>query len=220
MSDKHKGRQLAADLISDDAKTVTTARQELSEAPPSVTDPCAKQLVRFLKAGGDTTKAAAEALYHRQGPRFGPLSHSRLLVALQLNGAPSDPALGTQHSFMSRGRDGKYLQKLETSRMSDRTDPTSRVLSIATQYWTWPIVGLAALFTVSVMVQGGNEATYAGLGLAAVIVMVAAIDVVKRRCPKCRKFLAADLLSMYRDSNELMVRNWHCVYCKHRWRKN
>lgn len=199
---------------------VVKARDVLSTAPPSVTDACAKQLVKFLKAGGDTAEAARDALYHRRGPRFGPLSHSRLLVALQRAGGSSDPALGTQHAFMSRGRDGQYLRKLEESRMTSRTDPISRVLSIAKQYWTWPIVGLAALITVPMMIDGEGSATHAGAGLLAVIAIVAVVDVIKRRCPKCKKLLAADLLSMYRDSHGLLVRNWHCVYCRHRWRKS
>ena len=210
-------RQLATALVEGNAEARAQARETLREAPPKVTDAVAKQLVGVLRKGGDQARACADALYDRKGPRFGELAHTKLSLALQRAGT-RDPDAGTQHAFVSRGRDGQYWRKLEDSRPPGNPHPVARVLSVTRSWWTWPVFGMALAILIPMIAGGGTGRTVGASVLVGMIAVAIVLDAFRRRCPRCRKLLGADLLSRIRKSpDHPPTSTFRCAHCRCKW---
>ncbi|HLT36596.1 MAG TPA: hypothetical protein VK034_09925 [Enhygromyxa sp.] len=208
----------------------------MKTAPPKVTDRVAKLLVRTVERGGPDADAICVALTRKDFPRFGPQSYSRLMVGLQLAGR-----IDASLAVTTRGPDGQYRRKLEESRANGSTNPALRVLSVAKQIWVimlFMLVGLGLLVTIPSVRSDPSLIPLLGAGLGVLVVLVIIIDAFKRRCRKCRKLLAGDVLSIVRTGSytsydmvtttsggtaqvdkEVHTHSttWGCVHCGHRW---
>ncbi len=220
MAKTRSGRELATDLVDGDDRLRTRALGQLRDAPPQVSNAAARRLAKILRQGGTRARAAADVLFDRKGPRFGEYAHARLSIALHEVGA-IDPQAGTQHSFQTRGRDGQYWRKLQDSRPPGNPHPVARVLSVARSWWTWPLLGMAFAIFVPSIVDGGAGRTI-GLGvLGGMAGVMLVVDAIRRRCPRCRKLLGADLLTRVRkDRNHPPTSTFRCAHCRHKWSRS
>lgn len=241
MSNKDEGRRLALALSTGDPAASAEARAALSRAPPSITDPAAKQLIALLAKGGTPAESICQALAEPDAPRFGGASFSRLLLALteaQSKGGTLQ-GLATQAStnMFGRGPDDDYIRKLEDDRPPASARLPLRILSVGRRIWVWVVFGMASLFAIPAMVSGSGTAILGVAGLTLLAVVVVIIDAFKRRCPSCHTLLAGQLLSIVQDGSYTSTvavqttrgtemvdqtvnthrRTWRCVECGHRW---
>lgn len=229
---RSRGSELALALISEEPERAEMARKALRDAPPKVTDAAAEALCEHLKNSG-RSKATARALSHKQAPRFGIESHTRLMMALTEAGH-NDAVL----KWMQHGDDPNYLEKAEDAKPPLGTNLLRRIASVATRAWVIVVFGLPALFGGVWMFTEPTRAPVIAGGLAALGFVCVVLDAFMRRCPSCGKLLAGQLLSIVRDGSYTTTdavettsgttayvestvhthkHNWRCVFCQHKW---
>lgn len=205
--------------VSDNTQDAKAACQLLANAPPQVTDPAARHLVKILKGGGPRAAAACEALMDKAAPQFGPHSYAKLLVALQrASEKGTQAASGVRLKAPSHA---SYRRKLEQARPPGSTLLPLRIASGFKQPWVLTVLLFSLVFGGVALSSGGQAAFYGGGALTAVLVAVVAADAFVRRCPSCRALWAASLRSRVSGgdgSRKESSASWQCVFCKHGWK--
>lgn len=233
MSAKQQAQRLVEALGSGDSAAQAEAIKTLKTALPPVTDRVAKLLVKTVRRGGPPADAICTALVRKDFPRFGPLSYSKLIVGLQYANRPA-----ASLAVSTRGPDGKYLAKVQESRANGSTHPALRILSVAKQIWVIMLFGLILMIAIPSAFIDPTIVPMLGAGLGILALLTIIIDAFKRRCRKCRKLLAGDVISIVRTGSytaydtvetgsgstarvgrevHTHATTWRCVHCGHRW---
>lgn len=221
---KAHGLHLAAELVSGSAARVKASLDELSNAPPIVTDAAAGAIAAYLRGGGANARAICEVYIANPPPRFGGASFHKILRAF--TAASSSDGLAhlaeqAMAAHVTLGSDAKYLGKVSKEKATAASAGLGlRILSVFKRPWVIAVFWLPVLFGVVLLATARDARPIVGGAIGGLAVLVVVLDAYFRRCPSCKRWLAGRPHHVVRDQYDFHVTTFGCVFCKHTWTRS
>lgn len=215
---KTDGERIANALISDDPETAKAAAQELSKAPPSISDPTARALARIIREGGERAEAVSQLLGETRATWFGGKGYRKLqltVLGIYADGGKRAKAVEGAAMYLNRGPDPRYVEKRIAHEPPGGSSWPARVWSVRRSIWVMALYGLVLLFGVPMAFV--DPLIVVPLLLAGFALCVG-IDGWRRKCPSCSMILGAERVGLIGVEHGTLYK-WRCVGCQHRWEK-